>query len=985
MRRLFGILLAAALAGGCSCKHGGPGGGGPGGGNGGLVGVDGDPQATPDPLDFGTVDTGSTHTLGLVISNQGSGPLTVESAVVSGDPAFSIPKVPSNSLQPASSFTISVHFQPPSDGPHQAQLTLETDSAAQPTLVVPLKGVAFSYKVEVTPSELDFGDVQVGTTSQAQTFTITNDATAAEDIVVGPIQGSSDYQFSPSGVQKGVPANGTVVVSVTLAPQNPGDEPATTLPIYPCQGCQGVPVTLTGTGVDTELVFSPSGVTFGAVPQGTTATQTVIVQAVSNPQSATSPIPATLTAAPAFAPGVSAGLTVTPVDANGNPTSWPAQLVPGGGTTSFALLQVAYAPGNSPPPSASGVVQVPYTDGTVVKTPAQLLVTAGESGSPCQQVVASPSAVNFGTVAAGTTASKPVTFTNNGPLLCTLSNLQINPNDPFNEFGLQAPGSQLSLSPGQSQGVTVTFAPAQGTPPLVRTAKFAMTTSDPTVPNMTVPLSGSLQNTVYAASAWPKWHHDNGNSGYTTADTSGNQGRVAWNVAIGKPIATATRFSSYIHSPAIGVDPSSGHDIVYMLGYNNWQPSPKPCQPGSGSGLLYAIDGPSGQQIWATPMTGPEDMAQESTPTIVADNSIFLMTGGEQSYYPQYYHIAPDGSILWSGVQAIGGATFACAFDASGATDCSNAGGQTCGQQGTTGTKINDGFDTCPGFDNNGILYLFDDDQPGCDTYTSTSGAPSLVWSGTAAQPQSGGKPAAHVESFSGALTDTSQSVFSWGGYVVSFDPKGNELWGMATGNGQMVNGWAPKGGTQKCENDSEGSPAIDGAGNEAVVPFGGYDATCSTITGGIVGVNLGVSGTGGTQDWGYQWTGQPPPPAPYDKTGYGSALVGYSSPASLGDGGWVMGWLDGIYAFDPPAGGTGPATIRWHVPAGLVLSSPAVGGDGTVFVGSTDGNFYAINGKSGAVRWKYTVGAAINSSPAIGSDGTVYFAADDGNLYGLH
>jgi outer membrane protein assembly factor BamB len=96
------------------------------------------------------------------------------------------------------------------------------------------------------------------------------------------------------------------------------------------------------------------------------------------------------------------------------------------------------------------------------------------------------------------------------------------------------------------------------------------------------------------------------------------------------------------------------------------------------------------------------------------------------------------------------------------------------------------------------------------------------------------------------------------------------------------------------------------------------------------------------------------------------------------------MGWLDGVYTFDPPASGLGNATQRWYVPTGLVLSSPAVGADGTIFVGSTDGNLYAINNTTGAVKFKYSVGAAINSSPAIGSDGTVYFAADDGNLYAV-
>jgi outer membrane protein assembly factor BamB len=60
------------------------------------------------------------------------------------------------------------------------------------------------------------------------------------------------------------------------------------------------------------------------------------------------------------------------------------------------------------------------------------------------------------------------------------------------------------------------------------------------------------------------------------------------------------------------------------------------------------------------------------------------------------------------------------------------------------------------------------------------------------------------------------------------------------------------------------------------------------------------------------------------------------------------------------------------------------VGADGTVYVGSSDGNLYALDGLTGHLRWKFSAGAPINSSPAIGSDGTVYVAADSGLLYAL-
>ena len=48
----------------------------------------------------------------------------------------------------------------------------------------------------------------------------------------------------------------------------------------------------------------------------------------------------------------------------------------------------------------------------------------------------------------------------------------------------------------------------------------------------------------------------------------------------------------------------------------------------------------------------------------------------------------------------------------------------------------------------------------------------------------------------------------------------------------------------------------------------------------------------------------------------------------------------------------------------GLVYSSPAIGSDGTVYVGSLDKKLYAINGKSGVKLWELETGGAVFSSP---------------------
>ncbi|MCH2601455.1 MAG: PQQ-binding-like beta-propeller repeat protein [Pedosphaera sp.] len=79
------------------------------------------------------------------------------------------------------------------------------------------------------------------------------------------------------------------------------------------------------------------------------------------------------------------------------------------------------------------------------------------------------------------------------------------------------------------------------------------------------------------------------------------------------------------------------------------------------------------------------------------------------------------------------------------------------------------------------------------------------------------------------------------------------------------------------------------------------------------------------------------------------------------------------------------PDTGLWvFETGGWVSSSPAIGSDGTVYVGSEDKKLYAINGKTGVKLWEFETGASVVSSPAIGSDGTVYVGSSDKKLYAI-
>ena len=81
------------------------------------------------------------------------------------------------------------------------------------------------------------------------------------------------------------------------------------------------------------------------------------------------------------------------------------------------------------------------------------------------------------------------------------------------------------------------------------------------------------------------------------------------------------------------------------------------------------------------------------------------------------------------------------------------------------------------------------------------------------------------------------------------------------------------------------------------------------------------------------------------------------------------------------------PVTVLWEFETrGHVHSSPAIGPDGTVYVGSFYNNkLYALSGKSGVKLWEFEMGGSVESSPAIGSDGTVYVGSDDNKLYAIN
>lgn len=118
--------------------------------------------------------------------------------------------------------------------------------------------------------------------------------------------------------------------------------------------------------------------------------------------------------------------------------------------------------------------------------------------------------------------------------------------------------------------------------------------------------------------------------------------------------------------------------------------------------------------------------------------------------------------------------------------------------------------------------------------------------------------------------------------------------------------------------------------------------------------------------------------PAGEEKWTYGAyhEQFFYSSPAIGKDGTIYIGNSDGLLALNPNG------TLNWEYPIGPIkYSSPAIGADGTIYVGTEAGKFCAIN-SNGTLKWESDTGNSPLGSPAIDILGTVYVASESGVLY---
>ncbi|HKS70312.1 MAG TPA: choice-of-anchor D domain-containing protein, partial [Ktedonobacterales bacterium] len=327
--------------------------------------------------------------------------------------------------------------------------------------------------VSLSPTSLNLGSVTVGTTSSAQSATLTNSGTAALTINSITITGTNAGDFAQTNTcplsPATLPASGTCTISVTFTPGVAGTRNAS---VSIADNASGAPhaLPLTGIGLGPVASLSPGSVSFGNETVGyTSAAQTVKL---------TNSGTADLHISSIGLGGANAGDFAQTNTCPLAPSALAAQ--------ASCTISVTFAPTITGARSASVLIadDAPGSPRSVA--------LSGTGTTPAPAVTLSNSSLSFGTVVIGhSSAAQSVTLTNSGTAALTINSIApggTNPGD-FAQTNT-CPIGPATLAPGGTCTISVTFTPsATGS----RTASVSIADNAANSPQA-IALSGTGQN-----------------------------------------------------------------------------------------------------------------------------------------------------------------------------------------------------------------------------------------------------------------------------------------------------------------------------------------------------------------------------------------------------------------------------------------------------------------------------------------------------------
>jgi parallel beta-helix repeat protein len=466
-------------------------------------------------LDFEAwdIDEGATSSMAAVITNEGTGPLTVNTVDLAGPASaeFVITLDTGETTLPAgASREVWIAFDPLTVGTKTASLEIESNDTDESLLTAALSGVGVDQELNALPRDLDFEarDIDLGQTAPLS-VTISNVGTASHEIdsvtLVGP--GSPEFGVTLDTGETLLAPGASREVRIAFDPITVGPHAASLEIVCVNPGEPPITVGLTGVGVDQEIDISPLSIDFAFrdIDADQASAETIVIENIGSND-------LTILSATLGGPGLP--------DLSILSDSGEALLAPG----QSREITVTFDPITLGPRSAEIVVTSDDTDESLIRVP--LLGTGSD-----QEITLEPASLEFGLwdlddgpiaqpLAVFNEGTAPLSFI--GPGL-TLSGAQ----SP--EFAVTGDPSSASIAAGASREVWVLFDPeTMGD----FSALLAIQTDDTDEPEIEVPLVGvGYQRTsdlvemildLQSRSPSPEQWDVNGDGALDAADVSRN-------------------------------------------------------------------------------------------------------------------------------------------------------------------------------------------------------------------------------------------------------------------------------------------------------------------------------------------------------------------------------------------------------------------------------------------------------------------------------
>lgn len=227
----------------------------------------------PNRLDLGSVRVGTSSGTPLAITNDGTGTLLITRVTIENNDQFTVPELPAQgtSVAPGADLQIVVKVEPQASGPLDGVLVIESTDPENQEHRVALQAVGVEPILDVSPDEVSFGDVTVGTSSETRVVTVANlgsDDLRVSEITVPPASSGFSLSFQGPLPISTAPA-AELAIDVTLLPRSEGaTESSFDIVTDAADGTATIRLAGNGTPAPVARLDVPSELDFGNVRAG---------------------------------------------------------------------------------------------------------------------------------------------------------------------------------------------------------------------------------------------------------------------------------------------------------------------------------------------------------------------------------------------------------------------------------------------------------------------------------------------------------------------------------------------------------------------------------------------------------------------------------------------------------------------------------------------------------------------------------------------